>query len=260
LKTYTNSAIRILNVIDSARNQSQNVATAVIWSRVLGLDEAIAQNDPHAVQTELRLVREEVDLLERLMVATKFSKPLFAPYLSNVRSMVSVPNLSAGWSSYSHHAGLDTLLALRYCAEILPSEDEVNFGELQNLLDRAQDLRTELEVSDLDLGLRDFLLSQLDIIEKGIREYPIKGKRALKAALREGLADFATNEDAFKQPGGQMQKAQIKEVWGGFISTGDLNAEAKTAIAGMMKMLSHAPEMIEAVCALLPQPIGDEKI
>ena len=64
--------------------------------------------------------------------------------------------------------------------------------ELQEVLDTVIKLRTELNGLTLSPGIREFLLRQLEIIETGIRDYPIRGSSAMDKTIRDGFTDVVS--------------------------------------------------------------------
>ncbi|MFW1170228.1 hypothetical protein ACEV77_25010, partial [Vibrio parahaemolyticus] len=169
-----------------------NLPMSVAWGEVFGLDTELVKRDPHEVYDKLMLVRKEIELVNRLMMQTSFSNNLYQPYLDRVKSTISLTNVSATWNNYKNNLSTDTILALRYCSEILEDEDAVDKEELEAILNSIQTLRQDIENSSLSSGMYDFLISQLDIIESAIQSYPIVGGAALKKAFSEGFTDLAS--------------------------------------------------------------------
>ena len=162
----TNSAHRILSVVKKASNQPDDKSTAEVWASLLGLDETTAKSDPHPIYAQLQPVREEIDSIYRLMSTVDIPADLYQPYLDKVSKTVSVTNLAAAWKNYKQHLQPDVVLCLKYCAALLPEEEPIDHEELQNILDRVQELRQEIENSSLSGHVYSFLAGQLDIIEK----------------------------------------------------------------------------------------------
>lgn len=160
----TNSAHRILAVVQKAASQPDDKSTAEVWASLLGLDETTAKSDPHPIYAQLQLVREEVDSISRSMSSVEIPADLYGSYLERVSKTVSVTNLSAPWKNYKKHLQPDVVLCLKYCAALLPEEEPIDHEELQNILDRVHELRQEIENSSLSGHVYGFLSGQLDII------------------------------------------------------------------------------------------------
>jgi len=190
LTDFSNSGKRILNLVQKAQQQQNDISTAEAWANVLGLDSKIAKSDPHEVNQQLVLIRHELDLLEQTMRDTGFSDVLYSPYIRKVRVTVTPNNISASWSSYKTQLNGETVLALRYCAEILEDEPTANFEELESLLSKLSEFKAHLDTSSMNGATYQFVISQIGIMEMAIRNYPIAGGAAIRKAFSEGFADL----------------------------------------------------------------------
>lgn len=252
MSKYENSAARLFALISQATEKNGQITTAAIWADVLGLDTQLAEADPHAVQVQLKLVREELDLLERLMRSTNFSSDLYSPFIARVRSAVSVSNLAAAWANYSHFLNAETLLAFRYCSEILPSEEEIDVEALQSILDKIQALRAEIRDATISKAYQDFILHQIEIVERGIHEYPIKGEKAIKAAFAAGLADVVVTEDAIIHESSSEVSSKFVAVWTSLKAAARGITEVDKVAGSLTRLLENVPRAIDAVEKLLP--------
>ncbi|MEK6686595.1 MAG: hypothetical protein AABY99_09440 [Pseudomonadota bacterium] len=131
---FSNSADRVLNILNKLRSMGAGDSALVVWSRTLGVSEEISKNDPHELQRKLGLLRNELDFLETSMSSTSFSELLYQPYIERIRKTVTVTNLDSSWGNFSNSLGADVILCIKYCAEILPNEPNVEFEELEDLL------------------------------------------------------------------------------------------------------------------------------
>lgn len=247
MNEYTNPAKRLLRLVEQVTQKPDNLSTAQVWAEVLGLDGQKANDDPHEVQSKLKLIRDELDLIDELMAETPFSPGLYSPYLDRIRRTVSVLNIAAGWSNYKQNLHADTLLALRYCSEILPSEPHISVEELQLVLDKVNELRSEIEALTLSRGVRDFLLRQLDIIENGIHDYPIKGGRAVKDAFKEGFADLASNADSLDKEADKEEASKVARVWGAFRTAGKEFVEADRIATAYVNLIEKGQNASQAL-------------
>jgi hypothetical protein len=236
MNEFANPAQRVSRLIEKVVHKQDGISIAAVWAEAFGLDPKASEADPHEVLAKLMVLRQEIDLAEKLMSETTFSKELYAPYLKRVRSTVSLKNISAQWGNHKNNLQADTRLALKFCAEILIVEPELSQEALQKVLDSVHCLRKEIEESELTLPVREFLLSQLAIIEKGIQDYPIRGGVAIKNAFNEGFVDCATHAKNINSNENHDAISKIGHVWGAFKSAGKEFVEADriaTSLAGM---------------------------
>jgi hypothetical protein len=85
--------------------------------------------------------------------------------------------------------------------------------ELQEVLDTVFKLRTELNDLTLSPGIREFLLRQLEIIETGIRDYPIRGSSALIKTVHDGFTDVVSTSVKPLTPDDSEGYSKVGEVW-----------------------------------------------
>ncbi|ARO87960.1 hypothetical protein EBAPG3_009375 [Nitrosospira lacus] len=209
---YTNSARRLQVIIEKIQTIPESMPMVQAWSTVLGLDIEISKDDPHEVQEKLGLIRNEINLIQRLMADKPFSKGLYIPHLENIRRIVSVSNLDAAWGNYRNRLPNETLLSLRFCVEIIPPEAALPTSDLEILLDLVMEARKEIEDSSFSPLVREFLLRHLSIIEEGIRDYPISGGSAITNAFHEGFRT-ASSADPGNDAKDKAGYSKVMTVW-----------------------------------------------
>lgn len=213
MEEHTNSARRLLVLVKKALKQSEQMATVQVWANVLGLDSKAAMTDPHDVQEKLGLIRLEVNYARTLMAETPFSAELYEQYLEKVKNVVTVPNITAPWSSYRGNLQADTILALGYCSEILVPEPIVSMDELQDVLDALLKVKSEIETLSPSPAVKQFLFRQLSIIETAIRDYPISGSRSLQKAFHTAHADIVSTSCIIEEPKDKEAYSKLEGIW-----------------------------------------------
>ncbi len=193
---FNNSAKRILNILNKLQNATSSDSAFIAWSKALDTIEQIPKKDPHELQRKLGLLKNELDLLEISMSSTELSKSLYLPYIERIKATVSITNLDSPWTNYVGQLGPDVMLCIMFCSEILPSDPNVKFDELNELLNKIKSFREEISSNNLPLSTNQFVNSQLDIIENAILDFPIKGGIAVKQAFTAGLSDLSDKEDS----------------------------------------------------------------
>ena len=195
MSDFSNSAKRVLNLVHAVQNKPDSPSAAETWAEAFGLDVVSSKTDPHDVNQQLTLLRHELDLLEEKMLASSFSENLFKPYIKRVRLTVTTNNIGASWNNYKNNLSPETILALRYCSEILENEPTADFDELEKVLSDLEQFKESINSSSVNGVTYDFVISQINIIEKAIRSYPIVGGAAIKKAFSEGFADLNVRAD-----------------------------------------------------------------
>jgi hypothetical protein len=182
---YTNSATRLLALIGKLQTGANSLPIALAWAQVLGLDVEQTKEDPHELYAKLGLLRHELELVQKQMESERFSEGLYKPYLGNIRKVISVSNVESQWGNFKTLLNGETILALRYCSEILPRDTAIPMSELEGLLQQVVELKQEIENSSFNQEIKEFLLRLLTIIETGIRDYPVSGGGAFTNAFHE---------------------------------------------------------------------------
>lgn len=244
MNEFANPAKRLSRLIEIVVLKQDSTSSAAVWAEAFGLDAAKAQTDPHEVIAKLMILRNEIDLVEKLMSSTSFSKGLYEPHLQRVRSTVSLTNISATWNNHKGQLPADTRLALRYCAEILPAEPEISMEELQGVLDSVHRLRGDIEQSEITQAVREFLLSQLAIIEKAIHDYPIRGGVAIKSAFKDGLADCAAHAETVSAEGNKANISRVGKIWSDFKSAGKELVEADRVASSLVGLTEKGQALL----------------
>ncbi|GLR77158.1 hypothetical protein [Aliivibrio sifiae] len=252
MEYLNNPAKRVLNLVNQVKSKNDSVTMSVAWGEVFGLDINVVKKDPHEVYSKLMLVRKEIELLESLMQQTSFSRNLYQPYLDRVKSTISVNNLSATWTSYKNNLSTDTILALRYCSEILEDEDAVDKDELESILNSVRALKEEIETSSLSPGMHDFLISQLDIIESAIQSYPITGGSALKKAFSQGFTDLASRVDDISEStdDDHDEASKVATVWGNLKTASKGIAETDRMANALIGLYDKGQNVAEPLLSL----------
>jgi hypothetical protein len=256
VKDLTNSAKRILNLVQLAKRKSDQLPMSEIWGDVFGLDAKLVKEDPYQVYEKLRFLRGELDLLEQLMQDTEFSSSLYEPYIQMVRNTISVTNLTAAWGNYKAYLKEETILAFKYCAEIIPSEPSLEQTDLENILSTINQLKMEIESSSLSNGMHKFLISQLSIVENAIQNYPITGGASIKKAFSEGFTDLVENADNISKASEVDKKvaSKVSEVWGAIKVVGKEIVEADRIANAYVKLIDKGHAASDAIIGLLSGP------
>lgn len=202
-----------------------------------GIEPAAANANPHEVINRLRLMHEEMGNLRRLMGRTAFSADLYDPALRQVSHLLGITNLSAGWNSYVTAVREQDLLALRWCSQAIENEVGLTLAELQALLDAINEFKKQVESESLPESIREFVLHQIELIIRGIHQYPIIGPRAAREAVRRAAGeavDVDENEMNTAPPG---HWARMAKFWNTLL----------TRVEGCEKMVNAVTGIVETV-------------
>lgn len=254
MTSFANSGQRILNIAHEALKQNEKLPTAEAWANVLGLEAKTAKSDPHDVNQQLVLLRKELDLLEEKMSATEFSAPLYKPYIKRVRNAVTPGNITATWNNYKQQFTAETILALRYCSEILSDEPECDFEELENLLSKLSEFEQNLDSTSVNEPTYRFVKSQIEIIKNAIRNYPVAGGSAIRTAFSEGFSDLNAKAEELRDKEQGEFTTKIGGFWRDLKSAGKEFVEADRIAKAYIGLINTGQSLAENAISLLSGP------
>lgn len=240
----TNCAKRILKILEPAVGKDAGLSALQVWGEIFGLSSVEVQQDPHEVVDRVRMLRDEVILLRGLMSATQFSAGLFEPALSAVSHALSVSNLTSPWGNYKQHLLAEHMLALKWCSEAVESEEGLTHTQLQSLLDSLSELRTSVEEDDLPEAVRTFVLHQIDLLEKGIHEYPIRGRRAMADVGRAAVAEAVVVDENVAAATPIKWRAKLASYWQAGLGAAEGSTKMVKLITGVAEAV---PKLVDAV-------------
>lgn len=254
MNQFSNSAKRILNILISLQGKSHQTSAAQTWAGILGIDESIVNSDPYELNQKLTLIRDELNLVEKGMDNSKFSDELYMPYINQLKLLVSPNNLAAAWANYAQYINPETILSIKYCSEILDNEDTVDFKELSDLLIKIDEFRKSLNQTKLDEDTYQFILNQISIIEKAIKNYPITGNAAIKKAFKEGMMDIIekNNEiDNINAGENIHEKKELFRIWEKLHSIGKAVVEGDKIATALINLCSKGQSLSDTATKLL---------
>lgn len=240
----TNAAKRLHAIIGVSLTQSTGVAALEAWARTFGIEPAAANANPHDVTDRLRLMNDEIAILRRLMRRTQFSADLYEPALQNVLRLISVTNLAAGWGNYIGMVSAADMLALHWCSEAIESESGLTHAELQSLLDAINDFKNSVESEDLPESVREFVLQQIELMIRGIYQYPIIGRRAAREAVRRAAGEFMDVDDSVSTAAPPGYWSSLKTLWNTLLATVEGSEKMVKAVTGILETV---PKLTNAV-------------
>jgi hypothetical protein len=249
---FNNSAKRILNILNKLQNATSGDSAFIAWSKALDTIKQIPKKDPHELQRKLGLLKNELDLLEASMSSTEFSKPLYLPYIERIKTTVSITNLDSPWTNYVGQLGSDVILCIMFCSEILPSDPNVKFDELNELLNKIKSFREEISSNNLPPSTNRFVHSQLDIIENAILDFPIKGGIAVKQAFTAGLSDLSDKEDSLAKDEATLVISKVGTYWKDLKKAGDEFVATDRIVNALVGLTEKGQSLANSVIACLP--------
>jgi hypothetical protein len=194
-----NSATRVLRAYDAVigvQGVPNDASFLARWARAFEVDGGPSEEDQVVVL--LQALRSEIDVTRTAAIERGIAAELLDPGFAHFLGATSIARLSNPWANLAGnitppHIRLPFAWcdwALRDTAEI---EQPAEIGVLSDLLD---ELETVLKDADLQPFVRAFTQRQVDAIRNALRLYRVSGAKAVKAALRSVVGDYATSTAA----------------------------------------------------------------
>lgn len=196
-----NPAARVAVLMEKAAPQNSNAHARDVFATVFNLREP---DTPERTIEIVRLIgelRDEVARAEaQLKEHGKPSEARWKPAFESLRKALTFEQLHSNWLQYGQHLGPTVVQMLGVCGDELPAEeDAVAPEELQAMAQLVDATREQVLREDLAPALKAYMLRQLELVERGLRDYQIQGARALGVAIREIAVQIVDHPTAARE-------------------------------------------------------------
>ncbi len=192
-----NPAGRILAVLRATNGVTGGTVRGA-YTTALGIEN----NDLGELLSMLGMLSKQCDEVELLLAGIN-NKTYWEEYRESmpaVKRCFEIESVSVPWDGFRNAIVRPELLAtLRFCSITLGEhrgEETVPTEELGKWLSKATKLYEEVQNSDLDPSLKTLILSSLERIRSAIREYKIRGIRAIREAVMDSLGNISPDMQA----------------------------------------------------------------
>jgi hypothetical protein len=195
-----NSAYRVHEVLAKAiKEGSHQEAMWQALAKAFSILNMSGQKVIFEVTRMLELFYGELEKTRQQMEASNFSSDLFAPTFKTIAERVTPGLMHNAWGGYANDLQ-GTLHSLRFCSEILPNEENLMSEEqLLYIREMLETLESKLVAGNLPIYVQEFIIEQIQIIRKALRDYIIVGGKAFKRALADGFISYNENEETIIQ-------------------------------------------------------------
>jgi hypothetical protein len=212
---HINSAYRALRILRRAVDQNPNLSALDAWVRVFDIKSDDSIDRAFAVTNKLSLLYGEITSAREAMSVGAFSPELYEAAFNNALRAIDPAYLTATWSQFSQRLDPQTLNALAFCSELLPDEENpLGDEDIDSLWARLDELRTDVDKSELPDEVRQFILEQIDIIEAALDNYEITGARAFRRALVDASISYTEHESAVEEHKETPEVKALSGIWG----------------------------------------------
>jgi hypothetical protein len=192
----TNSASRLLQIVNQANSFPDNMTMMDAWSTLLNIKESDQLERVRKISAGILTISSEVDFLKFAMQGTPIPESVYANAITGMHSAFSLLLVTAHWNSAKLHLGSDLKVSLDYCQHILSDEETlISDADLNDIRQKINELKECLTDSTLPDRLRKLIEHQIGLIEAALFEYPVAGVKALRKAQESAMGEIITEYD-----------------------------------------------------------------
>lgn len=234
-----NSAYRLSEIVQAALKAPEKTSTVDVWASIFDIDVTDKHEKISTVSSLLSALHSELNLVRRQMDETDFSESLYKPYLRKVENAISGQSLSTPWQSFKQNLTPDAVLALRFCSEILPKqEDPIAEEDRDEILDTISKLEDLLANTSLSPSIVNLIHNQIGLIRRALGEYSIIGIKAVKKAVHTATGELVEHQEEVRQNAASEEMSLLRKILEKTSKTADGVIKTDKAISAGGNILS----------------------
>ena len=202
-----NAARRVRNILDRAKQQQRATPTIEVWSFVFDIrDHRYTEFEDTRFEALrcLGLLNEQVQRVKSEVAQLGVAQSDSAEAFQRIVAVVAALNFEVPWEQYRTQITSEALSHLGiYSAMSTEDEQVVPAEDLENLKQDLDAFLAEVMDNVTDERLRAFVVKQIRIILRAIREYPIRGEEAIKDGDAEFLGTIVSEYEVVREHEGE---------------------------------------------------------
>ncbi len=240
----------------SGSRQQTNRPSLLGWQELFGLDESGWEE--HALYQEvlrlMSLVHSQAALFESKM-SPQYTEALYRPVVNSVQAAVRARHIHGAWQKPKNNL-IKHRRELEFAIEMLDGEpappDDDRIGALLALL---QSLRDRIEELNLSPEFEAFVLAQIALVERAIRDSAIIGVEAFSIAADNLRGQFVTRilpgpnslRDEAETEEGKEAVGLIGKVWTKLAELGDTTDKVTKLLTAPQQVLEVIDRISDAM-------------
>lgn len=251
----SNSPARLSRLISRAREADSQRTTLDAWAQALGVPEGGTGLDrTHDAADLLTECIEEVRLMKLALAREGVPEPLYSQYVSHVEHALTATNLTSRWdTTIGNYLGSEVMLALAWCAHVLPDDSATASDEdLATLTELLKELERALEVPGLPDFVRTAFSKHLAGMQRALKAFPVRGVKPMREAARAVLADLNIDKDEIREAASTAEKSAMSSLAGSLFKAWKKTAEIAGDADKVIKTGKQLLEFFGDVAEKLP--------
>jgi len=188
-----NPALRLLEILEQGKHHQASATCREVWKVLLQ-----AQNlSEHQLLSRLARVMELPERIEHFSSLRNKSNY----WRGQIEIAFTSQTLNGRWDSFKNHIDERTLSELSLLSDVLETRGAhagIASKEIESLLARITELRSEIRSAKLPLTMKTMLLRQLFQIQEALESYSISGIEPIMDAVQSTLG-LAVIDPKYKQ-------------------------------------------------------------
>ncbi|MGS0726363.1 hypothetical protein ACVBIO_14905 [Shewanella sp. 0m-8] len=243
-----NSAYRVREILKIVSTKPDKTPCHEVWSEVFKIEETDASRKNFRISRCLADLHDEVEFIRSEMLKLGYSSELYNSSLNACNSIFAVQLITSQWSSPKQQIRPEILVALGFCSEILPNEEElVDLTNLEELASMAAELKSTLASSTLPPYTIHIIEKHLSKIEDAISKYRAVGSKALEEVVQSAYGEVIANEEAFKEAKGSTEVQKLSAMWQKTKSVLDGVVSAEKRLGAAQGMAQKGSDLLEFI-------------
>lgn len=240
-----NSASRLYAFLISLPGHQDTTQNLSAWADALGIGESDTSRQARLVSERLATLSRELDHIREGMKSANFSSHLYTKALAAFDAAFSPMYLSSTWNHVRQQLKPEHMLALQFCGEILPDEeDEIQQADLDEISSLLAELESLAAKSDqIPERLRRLIETQVAQIRAAVASYKIAGAKVLREAVRASYGELVEAKDIITEHKNSPEVSKLAEVWRKVNAV----ADAALKVDGVVQLGQKAWLFIESV-------------
>lgn len=183
----TNCAIRVKHIFEQAQRQAGK-SQGTVWSYVFELEWNPDQLDS-SLYDSLTLLNKEIDLIELKAQELQLPVSLYLTYLNDFRNVCNAANMNERWSDRGGKLHAQHFLSLAWLSHLIDSDGIEDTSAIDELGDELTRLKELVAANDYPDSFSTLFNRQIEIIQKALNGFKIRGADALADGIKETVAE-----------------------------------------------------------------------
>jgi len=243
-----NPAYRVREILNSVKTKQDKTPALEVWAEVFAIDESDQNKKYVSISRCLADLHDEVELIRSEMLKFGYSENLYSSSLKKCNAAFAIQIITGQWQGPKQHITPEVLVALGFCSEILPNEEDlIDKADLDELRKMAADLRECLAKSTLAPYAKNIIEKHLNKIDEALLKYRITGVKALEDVMQSAYGEVIASEAVFEESKGSKEIGKLSVMWQKTKSVLDGVVDTNKRIGGIQGMAEKGQKVIDFI-------------